>query len=506
MTLLGRAFDLQIVKGAYYRDLSENNRIRRINITAPRGEIQARGGEILAGSREIKKAIIFDAKEGVIKKEATSDTPADEIIIEAERAYDLGQDAAHITGYIGEVNEGEVGKVDPDCTHKGARILGAKIGRFGLEQYWDCDLRGMDGEELIEVDTLGRKLRVLGRKEPYPGDDVKTNIDFGLQKKVSGLLAGRPGAVVVTDTEGEVLALYSSPSFEPEKVVDYVTDASLPLFNRAIGGTYHPGSIFKIVTSVAALEEGAIDSDFTYVDTGAVTVNDFSYKNWYFTQYGGTEGEIDLERAIARSTDTAFYKIGEMLGADKLTWWAEEFGLNKQTGIDLPGETVGLVPTPEWKLAVKGERWFLGNTYHVAIGQGDLLTTPLSTNMLVSVVASGGQLCKPRISSDLSPDCRDLNITQGVLREVIDGMKAACVPDGTAFPFFDFFEQTGVEVACKTGTAQTGTEEDTHAWFSAFAPVEDPQIVVTVLIEKGGEGSRDAAPVARAIFDYWFNP
>jgi penicillin-binding protein 2 len=496
LLLLGRMFDLQVIKGAYYRDLSEGNRIRRVGVKAPRGEILARGGEVLVGNREVEKTIVFESAQGV----------ENEIILESERSYNYPQEVAHITGYVGEVNEGEVGKVDPDCIQKGARALGTAIGRSGLELWYDCLLRGVDGEELIEVDTRGKKLRVLGKRQPYPGEDIKTNIDLGLQRKVAEVMGGRPGVVIVTDTAGEVLALYSSPSYDPSKVENYVTDPKLPLFDRAIGGVYHPGSIFKLVTGTAALETGAIDPSYTYEDTGVITVNEFSYTNWYFTQYGGKEGEIDLPRALGRSTDTFFYKVGELVGIDRLSEWAEKFGLRGTTGIDLPGESVGLVPTPEWKRAVKGERWFLGNTYHVAIGQGDLLVTPIALNSAVSVIASGGKLCTPRVASSFQPDCRDLGISRSTIDEIAEGMRAACVPDGTAFPFFDFKDKTGVEVACKTGTAQTSEIDVTHAWFAAFAPADDPQIVVTVLVEKGGEGSREAAPIARSIFDYWFNP
>jgi penicillin-binding protein 2 len=249
------------------------------------------------------------------------------------------------------------------------------------------------------------------------------------------------------------------------------------------------------------LEEESISGDYKYVDTGSIKVGDFEYTNWYLTQHGRVEGEIDLVRALARSTDTFFYKAGELVGIDALVFWSDRFGLGKKSGIDLPGEVGGLLPDPSWKAAVKGERWFLGNTYHMAIGQGDLTATPLQVNMWTSVFANGGKLCRPFVvSSQREQECVDLNLSQESLELVRAGMIAACSAGGTGYPFFDFEPR----VACKTGTAETFEDEETHAWFSAYAPLESPEIVVTVLVERGGEGSKVAAPVAREVFDWWF--
>lgn len=461
--LTGRLIELQIIKGNYFRSLSDENRIKRVILPAPRGKILARGGEVLAGA-----------------------------------------DFAHITGYVSEANADEVGKVDPDCPDKGPRKVGAQLGRDGLEKYYDCRLRGFDGERLVEVDTAGKEIRTIGIRNPVVGEDLTTNIDFKLQKKIADIVkadkdvpVNPKGAVVVTDARGEILVLYSFPSYDPDNLTSSLTNPNLPLFNRATSGAYHPGSTFKIITSTAALEDHKINDSYTYEDPGVIKIKDFSYSNWYFSQYGKTEGVIDLRRAIARSTDTFFYKLGEIVGVDSLAKWAGVYGLGKLTGVDLPGEATGLVPTPEWKEQVKGEAWFLGNTYHMAIGQGDLLATPLQVNLVTSVVGNGGKLCSPRLVG--RSDCKSLNVGRKTLAEIKDGMIGACSTGGTAYPFFDFTPQ----VACKTGTAETEEKDKTHAWFTAFMPADDPQLTVTVIVEKAGEGSVVAAPIAKEVFKYW---
>jgi len=311
------------------------------------------------------------------------------------------------------------------------------------------------------------------------------------------------------------LILYSSFSFDPNlfiksdssEVLRIINDETKrPLFNRAISGIYPPGSTFKIVTAVAGLEEGKITPQTLIADTGIITVGAYKYTNWYFTQYGKTEGEINLEKAIGRSTDTFFYKLGEMVGAEKLIEWARRFGLDKSFGLDLPGEAAGFIGTPEWKEKVKKESWFLGNTYHLAIGQGDLALTPLGVNLMTAAIANGGKVCVPRIlrigekNTFYKEECRDLGIKRETLETVKRGMVKACASGGTGWPFFDFKP----EVACKTGTAETGDGKTTHAWFTVFAPVENPEIVLTVLVEKGGEGSGVAAPIAKEILKKYF--
>lgn len=462
LILFTKLFELQIIKGAYYRLLAEENRIKHINIPANRGKILARGGEELIGS-----------------------------------------DFAHITGYLAKVNDGEIGKVDPKCPEKGIRKSEELVGRTGLSEKYNCILRGIDGEELWEVDTHGNKLRELAKKDPVDGDNLHTTIDFNLQIRTAKEMKGKTGAVIATDTNGQILAFYSSPTFDPNNLSKSLTDPALPFFNRVIGGFFHPGSVFKPLVLLAALENNSIDKNFMYTDTGKIDVNDFSYSNWYFTQYGRTEGSINLVKALARSTDTFFYKVGEMTGPDKIAEFSTKFGLDKVTGIDIDGEIVGLIPTPEWKKKVKKENWFLGNTYHMSIGQGDVNLTPIAVNQFISAIAGNGKLCSPHFLVDKKSDCREVKIKKENLDLVKEGMKQVCEQGGTAYTFFDFNKKYNTDIACKTGTAQVGTEEDTHAWFTLFSPIENPQIVLTVLVERGGEGSKVAGPIARSIMDEW---
>lgn len=499
--MLGRLAELQIIKGAYFRELAEGNRIRRVPIVAPRGKILDKNGVVLVENEPLRLVVKFDPKEGYSKVPAEAGTPEDEIITEWKRRYVYGADFAHITGYLGEANSDEVEKVDAECQEKGPRRLGSFVGRSGLEQFYGCQLRGIDGEELVEVDTMGRKVRSLGRRPAIAGQDINTNIDYKLQRKVAEAMAGKIGVVIVTKTTGEVLSLFSSPSFDPnENISKFLTDKGLPMFNRAIGGTYHPGSVFKIVTTVAAVEEGKINKSFTYEDKGLISVDEFQFKNWYFTQHGGVEGVINVVRAMARSTDTFFYEVGALIGAEKLSDWSKKFGLAESTGIDLPGEVKGLVPSPEWKKATRGERWYLGNTYHMAIGQGDLAVTPAANHRLAAFVANGGKVCELKLSG--TPECKTLALGSESMELVRQGMKEACDPGGTGAPFFDF----SPEVGCKTGTAETSVKDENHAWFTVFAPFDNPEYVITVLVEKGGEGSKVAAPIAREILDYIYHP
>lgn len=522
LILAGRLSELQIIKGNYFRSLSEGNRIRRVPIVAARGKILARGGEILVGNQEAKKRIIFNKDSGFGKVEDLQGAKEDEIITEYVREYPLGEKFAHLSGYLGEVNPEEVGKINPECPEKGPRKGGTLVGRSGLEEGYECLLAGIDGEELVEVDTAGRKIRTLGKRDPIPGSNLKTSIDLGLQEKVSEVMQGIKGAAIVVEPTGRVLALYSSPSFDPnlfvnsqnnEKILQVLTDENLPLFNRAIGGQFHPGSVFKPLVAIAALEEGRVDENYIFEDKGVITIKtlygDFSYSNWYFNQYGATEGKINIVRAIARSTDTFFYTLGELVGINKLVEWEKKFGLGEGTGIDIPGEIGGLVPSPEWKEKVKGEPWFLGNTYHVSIGQGDLSLTPVEVTRITSTIASGGKLCSFKIAEEA--DCQELKIEEANLSLVKEGMVEACRPGGTGYTFFDWNKESGPstgrsgQVACKTGTAETNEDGKTHAWFTVFAPSDFPEIVATVLVERGGEGSRVAGPIAREIFDYWFS-
>lgn len=483
--LLVRAFDLQILQGGRLRVLADENRIKQIRLVAPRGKILDRNGVELT------------------RNEAT----------------------AHVMGYLGEVKEDEVGLVKESG---GKYEVGSWIGRSGIEAQYEEILRGVDGGKLVEVDNEGKVVRELGQREPVAGKDVQLAIDDNLQKTAYEAVTGKKAGVVVSNPQdGEILALVSSPSFDPGHVENYLSNKDLPMFNRAIGGVYPPGSTFKMITTAAALESGRVKSDFTYVDTGVITVGSFRYTNWLFTKRGGVEGQVGFARAITRSTDTFFYKVGELAGPENIVDWAKKMGLGEVMGIDLPGEVPGLVPDPD------DGPWYLGNTYHLAIGQEDTLATPLQINLMTSIIASGGKKCRPHLSKASNPksqipnndQCSNIQISNDTLEIIKRGMVGACSTGGTSFVMFDWNEAAlkGLGsshyakamrdsslplVACKTGTAEYVAENgkiETHGWLTAYAPADNPVISATVVIEGGGEGSNVAAPVVRKIFAKYFN-
>jgi len=523
LILFAKLFEVQIIKGEYYRTLSQENRIRHISIPAPRGRILARGGEELATNVEIKKRIEFISNGGFQVTDDLTNATRDEIITDYKRVYPMGDKFSHALGYLAQISPDQVGKINPGCPEKGPRTLDMLTGKTGLEEAYECSLLGTPGEELIEVNTSGSEVRILGRREPIPGRDLITTVDYRLQLEVASDMKDKKGAAIVTDPTGAILAFYSYPTFDPNLFVDknnsqeigsLLKDPGLPFFDRVVSGTYHPGSVFKPIVALAALQEGLIDKNFRYNDPGVITINNYSYTNWYFTEYGRTEGLISLVKAIARSTDTFFYTIGQMVGPDAIAKWAKSFSLDRVTGIDIPGEAAGLVPTPEWKKETRNESWFLGNTYHMAIGQGDVSLTPIEVNTYISAIADGGLICPPHFFMTESGNpksqiphykCRQIGVKKENLDLVKKGMVGACSGGGTAFTFFDFAgKHNGLSVACKTGTAEVGTDGTPHAWFTLFAPADNPQVVMTVLVERGGEGSSVAGPIARKIADYYF--
>lgn len=527
---------LQVVQGADFRDRSDNNRIYLRNIQAARGIIRERNGEALVINKPRWRILVDDnnrllAEPKMISKEKAEELTAAgkeaEVIHEILRYYPRGSLVSHIVGYVGEADQ-----TDLEQYNYGA---GDQVGRYGLEATYDHVLKGVNGTELIEVDALGSLLRRVGEGKAQAGADVQLSIDIRLQEVAQKAMEGvEKGVVIITSPDsGEVLALVSIPSFDANLLASSVeelgksrgvelahlfSDENRPMVNRAISGTYPPGSVFKVVPAVAGLETQVLTQDTVVNDVGEIKVDEYRYGNWYYDQYGRTEGEITIRDALKRSNDIFFYKVGEWLGPDRLAAWAEDFGFGSITGIDLHGEVSGLVPNPLWKERARGERWFLGNTYHFAIGQGDLLVTPIQLNQMMGVIANGGRWCKPFLAIKLGDqdqvgvECREmglLNITVDLVRQ---GLEAACQSGGTAYPFFNFrLADLGSEfgeedrVACKTGTAQYSNPDDkTHAWFSVFAPARNPEILVTVLVEGGGEGSEVAAPIAKQILEYWF--
>lgn len=511
-----RLFQLTIVKGPYYRDLAENNRLKEISIEAPRGDIFDRKGF----------AIVYSVYDDLKKTDAVM------------RIYNDPFVFGHVVGYR---QKASVDDIQHDSCPGERLKLNDTVGKEGIEKIYECDLRGIKGKKLIAVDAKGNNLQTINVRIPQSGKKIQTAIDSKLQKKAYSLLTdptlsawGKKSAIIAQKPKtGEILALVSTPSFSPEDfekndqnaINTYLKDDSQSLFNRALKGIYPPGSLFKLFVATGALEEKVIDEHTMIEDVGQIKAGLHTFGNWYFLQYGKTEGMLDIVSALKRSNDIFFYKTGEKLGEDALKQWAYTFGFGKKTGIDLVDEQ-GLVPTRFWKKEILHEGWFLGDTYNLSIGQGYLLTTPLQINRAVAVFANDGHLCTPQLKKTSEKKCITLPISQKTIDLIKKGMKEACETGGTGWSFFNFnvksLKSTPIEsgsqvknqlnnqeekipVGCKTGTAESHAVSNLpHAWFSVFAPFENPEIVLTVMVEESGEGSNIAAPIAKELLKTYF--
>ena len=517
--LLG-LFNLTIIKGEENRRLSDENRIRLVDIEQERGRILDRNGKVVADSERVyflKKGSKFTKVSEVQVNDLQSQGLASEnfegelglIVQEVERNYPQATASAHLIGYVSGPQEKD--------TQEGQQISPVeKIGRLGIEEYYDDFLRGKLGKKLIEVDSQEKKVTILGTEEPKVGATLNLTLDSALQKAAFDALKKgietakvKKGALIVQDPQsGGILALVSFPSFDPDNI-QKSKDEDQPFFNRAISGVYPPGSVFKIATSLAGLESGQITKDTEIEDVGEFEIAGTKFANWYFLTYGKKDGVLKIERAIARSNDIFFFRVAERTGLDAIRQMAKKLGFGQKTGVDLPGEAFGLLPDEVWKKSTLGDQWFLGDTLHLAIGQGFMLTTPAQVNLMTSYMASG-KIYKPHVVSkieDLPDGAKPVEIGPKVIAQdlvkgdnfnlVREGMKKACEQGGTGFPFF----AAPYKVGCKTGTAEKALGNP-HAWFTAFAPFDNPQITITVIIEDGGEGSAVAAPVAREILDW----
>jgi len=538
--LFARLFTLQVVRASYYSRLSDENRIRTVLIPAPRGIIFDRNNQALVRNtpaftilegKEVKWLSQDEALEKIANKEPVVST--------VKREYLLKDAAAHVLGYIGQISEKEV--LLPEFQDYG---LSDFTGRMGLEEQYERLLHGQNGRQLYEVNAKGERIRLLGEDEPREGGIINTTLDGQLQKVVhEAMRDAEKGAVVITDPRnGEILALYSKPTFDPnlftreesykpegqyQKKEDILLDDStFPLVNRAIAGVYPPGSTFKLITSIAGLETHSVTEDTEIEDTGVVSIGGINFGTWNYLQNGRKEGFMDMRGALRRSNDIYFYKISEKIGEEALDRWSFNFGLGKVTGIDLPGEVKGTVPGVEWKKEVLNENWYLGDTYNMSIGQGYLEATPLQVNLYTQIVANGGEMYQPHLMKEGGKLLKENVASQEYLAIVREGMRQACEAGGTAYPFFDFkvkndklpidgldyvadssgsAKMTRVAVGCKTGTAEShGFDQEPHASFTVFAPFYNPEIVVTVLVENGGEGSSVAAPIAKEILTKYF--
>ena len=562
--LVVRLWQLQVRDGVYYRNLSHDNRTRSVVLHPVRGFIYDRNGILLANNvpsfnlyvelgdvpdREaltgkLVELLALDRselaktmetrvggtpirlKKGVSLKEAAIveshrlDLPGVAIRPEFQRNNPEGAYAAHVLGYVGVASEEQLTR----GAFQGLPA-GSVIGQYGVERIYERTLRGHAGRKLIEVDALGHEKRMISVEKPHVGNDVYLTMDFRLQKLAEDLLGEEAGAIVALDPQtGDVLALASRPSFDPNALSrglradvwnDILQDERHPLTNRAIQGQYPPGSTFKIIMATAALDTNEIQPTETLHCGGRFRFGRRTFRDW--KKYG--HGAVDLRKAIAQSCDVYFYRLGDRMGVDTIAGYAKQFGLGERTGIDLPAERTGLIPSSEWKQRTQGEPWYPGETISVAIGQGYVTVTPLQMAKVIGMIGNNGIVFQPHVLRGVRGRggewIDEWNPAQAVplalpahQLEVIQAALAAVVTEGTAREA----RSSVVPLAGKTGTAQVvslraKSQEETpkrfrdHAWFVAYAPFEHPGIAVAVLVEHMGHGGSAAAPLAKELIE-----
>ncbi len=576
--LVGRLWYLQLLQGDYFRQQSENNRVRLVDVPPRRGRIYDRKGRLLADNRpaftlavvpedvsdwgqlarrlhrlvginpaELVKARAahrgqppfkpirvhshLNRQELALLETFRYELPGVKVLVEYRRAYLSPRMTAHAIGYLGEINQRELAAA-PRSLYR----MGDYVGRYGLEASRERMLHGRRGARQVEVDALGRELEVLDEVHAVPGNSLVLSLDLDLQRAAAKALKGEAGAVVALSPKtGEVYCLYSAPSFDQNRFITGLTDQQWraistderhPLKDRAISGLYPPGSTYKIVTAAAGLAEGVITPETTFFCSGQIPFGRRVYKCWAIKK--GGHGHVDLHKAIRESCDVYFYRVGMRLGVDRLARYARAFGLGRPTGIQLPNESGGLVPTSAWKKKRFGEPWQDGETLSLAIGQGFNLVTPLQLARMVAVVANGGRLVTPTLVKEvIPPDGRPpvpeppgvatrVPVKPEYLALVAKGLVAVInEPGGTARRV----RLPGITVAGKTGTAQVvGLKFEksfgkakmvpwkyrSHALFVCYAPAEDPEIAVAVVVEHGGHGGSVAGPVAKAVLEAYF--
>jgi penicillin-binding protein 2 len=552
----------QVLRGSYYRELAENNRLRRLPVRAPRGVIYDRHGRplvenvpsynllldrsrtrdadaswgfaasILGGTAADFGAVLArqsgqPAFAPVLVDQNLSlaevarfgvknlEHPEFEIETGHLRLYRHGAQAAHVLGYLGEATAAELVKA------AGSYRAGEAVGKRGIEQTYDRTLRGRQGERVVVVDSRGRLLSETVGERAEPGRDLTLTLDLELQQEAERYLQaqGGVGAVVALDPRnGEILVMASAPTFDPNlftKRLDaaawqaLVGDPNHPLQNRAIQNTYSPGSIFKIVMAVAGLSEHVVTAKDSVFCAGAETFYDRSFRCWKRAGHG----RVTVHEALRESCDVYFYSLGQKLGIDRIARYARQFGLGGPTGVDLGDEKAGLVPDPQWSQRVRRSQWYAGETISVAIGQGPLLATPLQMAVLMAATANGGMQVTPHFVLGAPPrPPADLHLDRAAVAEVRRGLWAVVNENGTGA----VARVDGLDVAGKTGTVQvvaqkTWTDSRSlpfaqrdHAWFASFAPGDHPRLVVVVFIEHGGKGSQVAAPLAKRLYEIHF--
>ncbi|OHE56163.1 MAG: penicillin-binding protein 2 [Thermodesulfovibrio sp. RBG_19FT_COMBO_42_12] len=558
LLLIMRLWQLQILQGSEYRKLSEANRLRVITTPAPRGIIFDRSGiplvrnspyyyaslipdefdkgkvyllsnvlnipaeEILQeiNTKGLSPFVPVRLKQGLSFKEVAyiesrrSDFPGLIIEVEVSREYLYGDVGSHLIGYLGKLNPSQ--SKDPALKDVPPEAF---IGQWGAEMLFDKSLRGTLGKRVIEIDALGREIRLLQEKTPIKGKDIILSVDINLQKEAEMAFGEKAGALVaIKPVTGEVLGMLSKPSFDPNLFARGISyeewsalthDKKNPMINRALQSQYPPGSTFKIITAIAALEEGVI-TPATKVDCrGGIT-----YGRWHFgcwRKHG--HGVISMHRAIVESCDVYFYEAGKRLGIDKIYDYALSLGLGRKTGIELGRERQGLIPNTKWKLENKKLPWFLGETFNTAIGQGYVAATPLQLAVMTSAIANGGNLYKPTLIKDAPPIILGKAKVRPETLEIIKKGLSGVVNESSGTGWTA--KSQIISIAGKTGTAQVvAIKRDSqslsekfrdHAWFVAFAPVENPEIALAVFVEHGGHGGGAAAPIAKRAIEGYMN-
>lgn len=558
--LLLQFWNLQVLRARHFRDLAENNRSRVVTVAAPRGMLLDREGRLLVGNRPsfnvvltpehaedldrvvsriastlgmgearfrerlARRApyrpvvVLADADVGEVAAIEARRLELPEVSIEVVplRSYPLASAAAHALGRVGEITERQLRSPEFDGLE-----AGALVGLAGVEAQYNRALMGRDGFRRVIVNSRGLEVAEAERDPPQDGPSFTLSLDAELQAASERAFAGRAGSAVVLDPEtGEILAMTSTPAYDPNEFTTGIdpklwgalaNDPETPLMNRVIQGQYAPGSTFKIIAAVAALEEGVITPSTTFYCPGYLRV----YNKVRHCNVPGGHGVVNIRRALAMSCNVFFYQVGIRLEIERLSMWAKRLGLGAATGIDLPHEARGLMPSPEWKLRVQKAPWYPGETVSVAIGQGQVSATPLQMARVVAAIANGGRLVRPHLVRSAggtevpAEPPRPVVMAPETVATVKDGLRAV-VAEGTGWRA----RLRRVEVCGKTGTAQVVSRERLerspddrsilpHGWFVAFAPVDEPQMALAVVVEHGGGGGV-AAAVARDILAHFF--
>jgi penicillin-binding protein 2 len=547
-------WNLQVLRARHFRDLAENNRSRLVTLAAPRGALLDRHGQVLVGNRPSFNVVLNPEHAGdldqvvsrlaaalgmgeaairerlarrqpyrpvVVKTDATlADVAAldarrrelPEVSIESVplRSYPLASAAAHALGRVGEITERQLLLAE----NRGL-APGSLVGQAGIEARYNRELMGRDGFRRVIVNSRGLEVTEAERQLPEDGPSLTLSIDASLQAAMERAFEGRAGSAVALDPRtGEILAMASTPAYDPNEFTTGIdaalwaslaTDPQTPLMNRVIQGAYSPGSTFKIIAATAALEEGVITPSTTFYCPGYLAV----YNTVFHCMAKGGHGVMDLRRAIANSCNVYFFQVGIRLEIARLSKWAKLMGLGAPTGVDLPHELGGLMPSPEWKMRVFKTPWYAGETVSVAIGQGQVSATPLQMARVMAVIANGGRLVRPHLTRGTEAPL-PLGIRPETIAAVKEGLRAV-VAEGTGRRA----RLPTVEVCGKTGSAQVvasarlakspnAFELLPHGWFLAFAPADDPRIALAVLVEHGRSGAASAAPVARQILAHFF--